>query len=122
MDRFKVKNAKRHRRHLRIRNKISGTAEVPRLCVSRSNKNIYCQIIDDEAQRTLAHASTLEKDMRERFPGSPNKEIAREIGRRIAQKARELGIEKVCFDRGGYKYHGKVKELAEGAREGGLKF
>ena len=122
MDRFKAKNAKRHRRHKRVRRKVFGTAEKPRLCVFRSNKNIYCQLIDDEARKTVTHASTMEKGMREKLPRRSNKEAAREIGKRIAERARALGIEHVRLDRAGYKYHGKVKELAEGAREGGLKF
>ena len=122
MNRFKKKNTKRRRRHNRVRGKIFGIAQRPRLCVFRSNMHTYCQLIDDEAQRTVAHASTAEKDMREKLPKRANKEAAREVGKRIAQKAKAEGIERVRFDRGGYKYHGKVKELAEGAREGGLKF
>ncbi len=122
MNRFADKNTKRRRRHYRVRNKVSGDSGRPRLCIFRSNKNIYCQIIDDEAQRTLASASTNEKEVREGHSKGANKEAAREMGKRIAMKAKALGIEKVCFDRAGYKYHGRVKELAEGAREGGLKF
>jgi large subunit ribosomal protein L18 len=118
----KEKKEKRLRRHKRIRNKVFGTADSPRFCVFRSNKNMYCQLIDDEAQRTVACASTMEKEMREKMTKSGNKEAAREIGKRIAQKAKALGIDKVHFDRAGYKYHGRVKEMAEGAREGGLKF
>ena len=121
MDRFKEKNAKRRRRHKRVTRKVFGSAESPRLCVFRSNKNIYCQLVDDEAHRTVAHASTMEKEMREKLPKSANNEAAKEIGKRIAQKAVALGIKNVHFDRAGYKYHGNVKELAEGAREGGLK-
>jgi large subunit ribosomal protein L18 len=122
MDRFRDKNSKRKRRHDRVRNKVSGDSTKPRLCVYRSNRNIYCQIIDDEAQRTLVSASTKEKEISGNFPRGANKEAAREIGKRIAMKAKALGIEKVCFDRAGYKYHGRVRELAEGAREGGLRF
>ena len=122
MDRFRDKDSKRRRRHNRVRNNVAGDSARPRLCVFRSNKNIYCQIVDDEAQRTLASASTKEKEVSANFSKGANKEAAREIGKRIAMKAKALGIEQVCFDRAGYKYHGRVKELAEGAREGGLKF
>jgi len=122
VDRFKDKTGKRRRRHNSVRGKVSGSPEKPRLCVFRSNTNIYCQLIDDETQKTLACASTMDKDIREQIPRRSNKEAAKEIGKRIAQKAKALGIEQVCFDRAGYKYHGRVKELAEGAREGGLKF
>lgn len=122
MNRFKVKNAKRRRRHNRVTRKVFGTAERPRLCVFRSNRNIYCQLVNDQAQRTVTHASTMEKEMREKLTNRANKDASKEIGKRIAQKAVALGIKQVRFDRAGYKYHGNVKELAEGAREGGLKF
>ena len=106
-------------RHSRVRGKISGTAERPRLCVFRSEKNIYAQIIDDVAGNTLVSASSVEKD----FEGSgSNKEGARKVGKLIAERAVAKGIEDCVFDRGGYIYHGRVQELAEGAREGGLKF
>ena len=108
----------RIKRHARVRGKISGTAERPRLCVFRSEKNIYVQIIDDVAGNTLVAASSVEKDF---GPGS-NKEAARKVGKLVAERALAKGIEEVVFDRGGYIYHGRVKELAEGAREGGLKF
>ena len=109
----------RLKRHLRVRAKISGTAERPRLNVFRSAKHIYAQLIDDVAGVTLVSASTMDKD----FDGyGGNKEAAREVGKMIAQKAAEKGITNVVFDRGGYIFHGRVKELAEGAREGGLKF
>ena len=112
-------NKARLHRHTRVRSKISGTAACPRLNVFRSNSNIYAQIIDDENGVTLAAASTVEKD----FAGTTgNKEEARKVGELIAKRAAEKGIEEVVFDRGGYLYHGRVKELAEGAREGGLKF
>ena len=107
------------RRHRRVRGKVNGTAERPRLCVSRSNKNIYAQVIDDVTGTTLCAASTVEKG----FEGSGgNKEAARKVGKMIAERAAAKGIETVVFDRGGYIFHGRVKELAEGAREGGLKF
>ena len=115
----KDKNAQRLKRHARVRGKISGTAERPRLCVFRSNKNISCQIIDDVAGVTLVSASTIEAGF-EGFGG--NKEAARKVGLMIAEKALAKGIDTVVFDRGGYVYHGRVSELAEGAREGGLKF
>ena len=115
----KDKNAQRLKRHARVRGKISGTAERPRLCVFRSNKNISCQIIDDVAGVTLVSASTTEAGF-EGFGG--NKEAARKVGLMIAEKALAKGIDTVVFDRGGYVYHGRVSELAEGAREGGLKF
>ena len=109
----------RTRRHLRVRRKISGTAQRPRLCVYRSNKNIYVQIIDDVAGNTLAQASTLDKEIKTKYA---NKEVAKEVGALIAKRAADKKIETVVFDRGGYIYHGIVKELAEAAREGGLKF
>ena len=109
----------RVRRHIRLRKKIQGTAERPRLSVFRSLHHIYAQIIDDVAGVTLVAASSAEKDF-----GAPggNKEAARKVGQLIAKRAAEKGITEVVFDRGGYLYHGRVKELAEGAREGGLKF
>ena len=112
-------NKNRLKRHKRVRAKISGTADTPRLCVYRSLKNIYVQIIDDTAGKTLVSASTTEKDFTE-YGG--NKTAAKKLGGIIAEKAKAKGIENVVFDRGGYLYHGRVKELAEGAREGGLKF
>jgi len=113
------KNKKRLKRHTRVRGKISGTSERPRLAVYRSNKNISAQIIDDVKGVTLVSASSLEKS----FEGiGSNKEAARKVGLAIAEKAKAKGIEVVVFDRGGYIYHGRVSELAEGAREGGLKF
>ena len=112
------KNADRKKRHLRVRNKISGTAARPRLNVFRSAKHIYAQLIDDVAGVTPS-ASSMEKGF-EGFGG--NKEAAKKVGMAIAQKAQEKGISEIVFDRSGYIYHGRVKELAEGAREGGLKF
>lgn len=109
----------RARRHLRVRKKISGTQDRPRLCIYRSNSNIYVQLIDDVAQKTLASASTLDKEVKTKHS---NKEAAKEVGALIAKRAKSLKIENVVFDRGGYIYHGIVKELAEAAREGGLKF
>ncbi len=113
------RNQQRLKRHIRVRSKISGTAERPRLAVYRSNANIQVQVIDDVAGVTLASASTLEKA----FEGiGSNKAAARKVGQMIAERALAKGISAVVFDRGGYVYHGRVSELAEGAREGGLKF
>ena len=112
-------NKARLNRHKRVRGKISGTAECQRLNVFRSTKNIYAQIIDDVKGVTLVAASSLDKE----FNGNGgNKEAARKVGEMIAKRAAEKGISQVVFDRGGYIFHGRVKELAEGAREGGLKF
>lgn len=109
----------RSKRHLRVRKKIFGTSEIPRLAVYRSEKNIYAQIIDDIKGITLISASTLDKD----FEGvGSNKEAARIVGGNIGKKAVEKGIKEVVFDRGGYVYHGRIQNLAEGAREAGLKF
>ena len=109
----------RIKRHARVRGKISGTAERPRLSVFRSENNIYAQIIDDVAGKTICSASTVEKG----FEGQGgNKEAANKIGQLIAQRAIEKGVETVVFDRGGCVYHGRVQSLAEDAREGGLKF
>lgn len=113
------KNKKRLRRHKRVRGKISGTASVPRLCVYRSLNNISAQIIDDDAGKTLVAAASNEKGF---GANGANKEGAKEVGLLIGKRAVEKGIENVVFDRGGYLYHGRVQELAEGAREAGLKF
>ena len=113
------KNTARLKRHARVRKKLSGTAARPRLNVFRSTKHIYAQLIDDVAGVTLASASSMEKGF-EGFGG--NKEAAKKVGMAIARKAQEKGISEIVFDRSGYIYHGRVKELAEGAREGGLKF
>ena len=113
------KNAMRLHRHVRVRGKISGTPECPRLNVFRSNANIYAQLIDDVNGVTLASASTLDKD----FEGATgNVEAAKKVGALVAERAKAKGIEVVVFDRGGYIYHGRVAALAEGAREAGLKF
>lgn len=114
------RKASRERRHLRVRKKISGTPERPRLSVYRSEKNIYAQIIDDVNAKTLVAASSLEKDFDLKLGG--NKEAAKIVGELIAKKALEKGISEVVFDRGGYVYHGRVQTLAEAAREAGLKF
>ena len=118
-----IKYEKRKRRHKRVRAKIHGTAKVPRLCVFRSAKHIYAQLIDDEKGKTIVAASDQELKRKTKNEKQKTKvEVAREVGKLIAEKALEKKIEKVVFDRGGYKYHGKIKALAEGARTGGLKF
>ena len=113
------RKATRQRRHLRVRRKISGTPECPRLCVYRSNTNVYAQIIDDVKGVTLVSASTLDKAVKTK---KSNKEAAKEVGTLIAKRAIEKNIKNVVYDRGGYIYHGIVKELAEAAREAGLEF
>jgi len=122
----KEKRRSRIKRHLRIRKKACGTSERPRLCVFRSLRYIYAQIIDDEAGKTICSASTLEpqirKQLKEKSISTKNREAAKIVGEIIAKRAREKGVEKVVFDRGGYKYHGRIKALAEAAREAGLKF
>lgn len=116
------RNDKRLKRHERVRKNLYGTPEKPRLCVYRSNKNISAQIIDDVNGTTLVAASSLDKDLREQIGYGGNKEAAKKVGEAVAAKALAKGIEEVCFDRGGFLYHGRVAELAAGAREGGLKF
>ena len=113
------RKAERIRRHIRVRTKISGTAERPRLCVYRSNKNLFVQVIDDVNGVTLAQASTLDKEVKTKHA---NKEAAKEVGALVAKRALEKNIKSVVYDRGGYVYHGVVKELAEAAREAGLEF
>jgi large subunit ribosomal protein L18 len=110
------------RRHQRIRKKVSGTPERPRLAVFRSNLHIYAQIIDDVAQHTLVAASTLDKELKGKLASSSNSEASSEVGKLIAQRALSKGINQVVFDRGGNLYHGRVKALAEAARENGLNF
>ena len=116
---FESRTDKRVKRHERVRKTVFGTPERPRMAVYRSNKNISVQIIDDVNHKTLAAASSLDKEF-EGYGG--NKEAAKKVGEMIAKRAQEKGIETVCFDRGGNLYHGRVKELADGAREAGLKF
>ena len=116
------RNDRRVKRHERVRKNLFGTPERPRLCVYRSSKNISCQIIDDVNGVTLVSASSLDKDLKAEIGYGGNKEAARKVGAAVAKKALEKGIEVVSFDRGGFLYHGRVAELAEGAREGGLKF
>lgn len=116
------RNDKRVARHERVRKDLFGTPERPRLCVFRSHTNIFAQIIDDVNGNTLAAASSLEKDLKAEAPYGGNKAAARIVGENIAKRALEKGIDTVCFDRGGYLYHGRVKELADGARAAGLNF
>jgi len=116
------KNKDRKKRHVRVRGKVSGTAETPRLCVYRSLNNIYVQIIDDTVGNTLVAASTLDKELKGTLDGKTKNEQAKAVGALAAKKALAKGVEKVVFDRGGYLYTGRVQNLAEGAREGGLKF
>jgi len=122
--RRKSRELQRQRRHMRIRNKIRGTAERPRLVVYRSLKNIEGQLVDDEAGRTVIGLSTLAEGVRDFKAEGPNRRVehAREAGKALAERAKAQGIQAVVFDRGGYKYHGRVKAFAEGAREGGLQF
>ena len=116
------KNAKRLQRHKRVRRKVFGTPQRPRLCVFRSSNNIYAQIIDDTNRVTLVAASSLDEAVKGAVNHTGNKEAAKLVGEMVAKKAVEKGITEVVFDRGGYIYHGRIKELAERAREAGLKF
>ena len=116
------KNKIRKRKHVRVRKKISGTAECPRLCVFRSNAHIYAQIIDDVAGTTLVAASTLDKDVKSAVSNGSNIEAASQVGKLVAERAQAKGITEVVFDRGGYLYHGRVAALAQAAREAGLSF
>ena len=116
------KNKIRKRKHVRVRKKISGTGECPRLCVYRSNAHIYAQIIDDEAQTTLASASTLDKEIKGSVSVGSNIEAAKAVGKLIAERAAAKDIKVVVFDRSGYLYHGRVQALADAAREAGLEF
>ena len=113
------RNDRRVKRHERVRKNLYGTPEKPRLCVYRSNKNISAQIIDDVSGTTLVAASSLDKDLKAEVANGGNKEAAKKVGAALAKKAAAKGIEEVCFDRGGFLYHGRVAELAAGAREGG---
>lgn len=119
---WKTKEDKRKRRHLRVRRRIVGVASRPRLSVHKSLGHIYAQIIDDDAQRTLAYASSVEPAVKSEIQSGGNIAAATKVGALVAQRAKEKGLAKVVFDRGGYIYHGRVKALAEAAREGGLEF
>ena len=116
------RNKNRLKRHRRIRKNIAGTSERPRLNVFRSNKNIYAQVIDDKSGRTIVSSSTLLQPVKDQVESTSSKEAAKAVGLDVGKKALDAGIKEVVFDRGGYLYTGKVKELADGAREAGLKF
>lgn len=118
----RTKHKIRQARHQRVRRKIDGTSERPRLSVFKSNLNIYAQIIDDLKNVTLASISTLDKEFKDKLKSGANKEAAKLAGELLAARAKNVGIETVVFDRGGYRYHGRVKELADAARAGGIKF
>ena len=116
------REAKRQRVHSRVRISVSGTPERPRLCVYRSLDHIYAQVIDDRAGKTLVSASSADKDTKKNLKGGGNVAAAKVVGKAIADRAKAAGVSKVVFDRGGYKYHGRVKALADAAREAGLQF
>ena len=118
----KSRSEARERRHVRVRNKVHGTHERPRLCVFRSMQEIYAQVIDDEQGHTLASASSIDGELRSKSDGLKKTEQARLVGKSVAERAKANGINKVVFDRGGYRYIGRVKALADAAREGGLEF
>lgn len=122
MDRSKEKYIARHRRKKRVRKKITGTSQRPRLAVFRSLRHIYAQIIDDEAGNTLTEASTLSPELKDNIPTQGNISAAKQVGALIARRAKEHQIESVIFDRGGNLYHGRIKALADAAREEGLRF
>ena len=122
MRKFKQIANQRRRRRFRVRRRTRGTAERPRLTVFRSNKHVYCQIVDDEAGKTLAFASTRDRNLRDQVSYGGNKDAAAIVGKAIAERAKAAGITAVCFDRGVYKYHGRLAALADAAREGGLQF
>lgn len=119
---MKEKTQARERRHRRVRGRVEGTPERPRLNVFRSLANIYAQVIDDSSGTTLVSASTIDKDIAAQVAGKKKVEAAKIVGQVLAERAKNAGINQVVFDRGGYKYHGRVAALAEGAREGGLEF
>lgn len=122
MKKQKLVNKQRWRRTNRVRKKINGTADCPRLTVNRSNKHLYCQLIDDDAGRTICSASTRDKSLAGKVSYGGNCDAAKVIGAALAERAKEAGITEIKFDRGSYKFHGRVAELANAAREAGLKF
>lgn len=122
MDKLKAKAAALARRHRRVRGKVSGTAERPRLAVTRSNTHIYAQVIDDRSGRTIAAASSIDAELRGSLKSGSNASAATAVGEAVAKRAIEKGVSEVVFDRGGRLYHGRVKALADGARAAGLKF
>ncbi len=122
MERTEIKRQRRARRKIRVRKRVFGSAEKPRLTVFRSNRNISAQLVDDLSGRTLVQAGTLNRDVRETLEESGNVAAASRVGELLAQRAVVQGIRQVAFDRNGYRFHGRIKALAEAAREGGLKF
>ena len=122
MTKIKSRSAARARRHIRVRSKVAGTPERPRLNVFRSLTSIYAQVIDDQAGHTLVSASSIDQELRPQMAGLKKTEQAKLVGQTVAERAKEKGIQIVVFDRGGYRYSGRVKALADGAREGGLDF
>ncbi|MEO6809625.1 MAG: 50S ribosomal protein L18 [Isosphaeraceae bacterium] len=122
MSQREIIQARRVRRQLRVRKRLTGTPTRPRLAVFRSSKHIYAQVIDDAAGKTLASASTVEPQIKGEHPYGGNKSAATVVGRLVAERAKQAGIDKVCFDRRSYKYHGRIQALAEAAREAGLQF
>lgn len=122
MRKQKLVNKQRWRRTNRVRKKLRGDAQCPRLSVRRSNKHLYCQLIDDEAGKTLASASTRDKNLADKIGYGGNCDAAKIVGSALAERAKAAGVTEACFDRGPYKFHGRVAELANAAREGGLKF
>lgn len=122
MSQREIIEARRIRRQRRVRKKLIGTAERPRLCVFRSSKHIYVQVVDDSLGKTLVSAGTIEPAVRKDVVKGGNKAAAAAVGRLIAERAKQAGIDKVCFDRRSYRYHGRVQALADAAREGGLRF
>lgn len=119
---YKSSLSPRRRRHLRVRSRVRGTAERPRLNVYRSSQHMYAQLIDDDAGHTLVAASTLEPDVTAQADGTTKTEKAKAVGQVIGKRAKDSGFESVVFDRGGFKYHGRIRAVADGARESGLKF
>lgn len=122
MDRLKAKAAGRERRRRRVRGKVSGTSERPRLCVTRSNEHIYAQVIDDTTGVTIISVSSIDPELRSTLKSGSNTDSANAVGEELGKRAKKQGIEQVVFDRSGRLYHGRVKALAEGARSAGLKF
>jgi large subunit ribosomal protein L18 len=118
----KLKNIRRWRRTNRVRSRLRGTADRPRLTVYRSNKHLYCQVVDDTSGLTLASASTRDRSLRDDVKNGGNRDAARQVGLAIAERAKAAGVKRVTFDRGRFRYHGRVAELATAAREGGLEF
>jgi large subunit ribosomal protein L18 len=120
MDHNKAVRKQRKRRSFRVRKRLSGTPECPRLTVSKSHKHVYCQLIDDVTGKTIASASTRDKDLRGEIKNGGNKEAAIAVGKAVAEKASAAGVKSICFDRGPYKYHGRVAALADAVREAGI--